>query len=58
MPDALAVVRQAAESKPDDPIYRLVLAMLDAMEFPGYNQVWHQQRKALELCAREIEAAE
>lgn len=26
--NSLAVVRQAAESKPDDPIYRLVLAML------------------------------
>lgn len=55
----LKVVRQAAESKPDDPIYRLMLAMLEC-NLPIFNYQAFRPSQfglAIEKCAREIEAA-
>jgi hypothetical protein len=67
--NALEVVHQAAESKPDDPIYRLVLAMLRftptshsllcpmaSLRPRKCNCEYGEWIAELEFCAREIEA--
>lgn len=53
--DPLAEVRRAAEAKPDDPIYRLVLSMIgDCATHLEYGIAARKLDAAIARCAEEI----